>query len=213
MPNFWLAKSKAEIKAIPVADCTDGAKIWCIDTQSSFRYFQYRNFVEISYFPNVFLRPNSAITGVPGVWQNEGNIYENLTGDYASNEYSLFACPPFPPAKPCQRVVVTYINNVNEHFLVEWIAYNPNVAPQFPDFVLNQYSINNCWKIFRIKTMVSERNPVNLINSSDGQIWYKSDENRLFINYNNLVHDDPKGNFYIGSRSDSWDELQFTESV
>ena len=104
MSNFWLSKTKAEIAAIPNAQCSNGSKIWCIDTQTFFRFFKFRSFYEISWYPSVFIRPTDLASNGSGVWQNEGNIYQNR--NIANGSHILYDLPPFPPAKLNQKVIL-----------------------------------------------------------------------------------------------------------
>ena len=224
MPNFWLAKTKAEIKAIPSATIENGARIWNIETQTTFRYFKYRNFGEISWYPTVFYRPTDLANNAIGVWQNEGDIYQDRS--IANSQGILFTMPPFPPATPTQRVISTRIDPAfpDEKFVLEWIAnYGNNQKLQFPDYNLNGDYETRSWKIFKIKTNINNLNPITeYISSGDGQFWYKKDENRLFFNSFKLM-EDIKGryDFYpdyswyneaTGSDESTWDELQFTNS-
>lgn len=225
MANFWLAKTKAEIKAIPSASIENGARIWNIETQTMFRYFKYRNFSEISWYSTVFYKPTDLADNTNGVWQNEGDIYQNRS--VAFGEYVLFNIPPFPPATPNQKIISSWTNpNVaDEKFILEWIAnYDNNQKLQFPDYNLSTDYETRSWRIYKIKSTICDRNPIVDYNSSgDGQFWYKTDENRLFFNSFKLMEDvKNRYNFYpqysryndsTGSDESTWDELQFTNSL
>lgn len=216
MPNFWLAKTTDEIKAIPSSQCNDGARLWCIDTQTIFRYFQFRKLHpgNLEYYPNAYIVPTNLLnTQLNGVWQNEGDIYSKRVelGDSSP----LFYPPSFPPATPTQKVISSFKDDTlpDEEFLIEWIPYYPNYAQQFPSFSTNEGFNDRTWKILNIRTIVSNRNPATeYYYSGDGHIWYKKNENRFFINVHKIMEDETNYLFSTDPNPDNWKELQFANT-
>ena len=109
-------------------------------------------------------------------------------------------------------MIVTYTNSTypDEKFIIEWVANYPKyLTLNFPDVSMENDNNNRSWKISKINTTLSNRNPLNLIYAGDGHLWYKKDENRLFINSYKIMNDPIKNNYSMTPNNTSCEDLQF----
>ena len=186
MATFWLAKTKAEIQAIPAIERTDYCRIFCIEWLEWCFYHPSYGIASTIDMTTKYANGYDDFMFVPtdgnGAWlRDTQNIFISTLIDE-----NCYKPPSFRPYKHGQCVTLgnltSEIQDTNDNkFKLINAPFCCWVAASVP--TTNTYNVDDVWIFNNAATIVSDENPrIFEIWGAGGVFWFQKNERKLFIN-------------------------------